>query len=94
MVAMLIGNLVRNALQHGKGSTVTCRVDQGALTVENEGEIAPADLPRVFDRSFTTRTGGHGMGLYLVKRICERYGWAVQLASHGHHTVATVRFTH
>jgi len=93
MVAMLIGNLVRNALQHGKGSTVTCHVEQGSLTVENEGEIAPADLPRVFDRSFTTRVGGHGMGLYLVKRICERYGWAIRLASSGRHTTATVLFT-
>jgi signal transduction histidine kinase len=93
MVAMLIGNLVRNAVQHGQGSTVTCHVEQGALTVANEGEIAPADLPHVFDRSFTTRPGGHGMGLYLVRRICERYGWVIQLASRGHHTVATVRFS-
>jgi signal transduction histidine kinase len=93
MVAMLIGNLVRNALQHGKGTRVVCHVEQGALTVSNDGEIAPADLPRVFERRFTTRSGGHGMGLYLVKRICERYGWAIHLASHGQQTVATVHFT-
>ena len=93
MVTMLIGNLVRNALQHGKGTTVVCHVEQGVLTVTNDGEIAAADLPRVFDRRFTTRSGGHGMGLYLVKRICERYGWTVQLASCGELTVATVRFS-
>ncbi len=94
MVAMLIGNLVRNAVQHGKGPTVTCHIEAGALTVANGGEIASSDLPRVFERSFTTRPGGHGMGLYLVRRICERYGWAIDLVSSRHQTVATVRFTH
>jgi signal transduction histidine kinase len=93
MVAMLIGNLVRNALQHGAGTTVACRMEKGALTVANEGGIAKTDLPRLFERSFTTREGGHGMGLYLVRRICERYGWAINIDSTDRQTVATVSFS-
>jgi signal transduction histidine kinase len=92
MVAMVIGNLVRNALQHGSGATVACRLEGRVLSVANTGGIATADLPRIFERSFTTRPGGHGMGLYLARRICERYGWDIALNSDQQQTIATVRF--
>lgn len=92
MVAMVIGNLVRNALQHGTGSEVVCRLEGRELTVRNAGALPDVDLSRVPLRRFTTRPGGHGMGLYLVRRICERYRWAVRLENAGGGVVATVGF--
>jgi signal transduction histidine kinase len=93
MVAMVIGNLVRNALQHGKGEEVVCRIRERELTVTNVGSIAEGNLERAFDRGFTTRPGGHGMGLYLVRRICDRYGWKVALDSTNEGTTAKVEFS-
>jgi signal transduction histidine kinase len=37
---------------------------------------------------------GAGIGLSLVKRICDRYGWRVRLESgEGHGTTVTVDFS-
>lgn len=90
MVAMVIGNLVRNALQHGSGEEVVCRLQGRELVVSNAGEL-PTDLPQN-SRRFTTHPRGHGMGLYLVRRICERYRWGVQLENEGDRVRATVTF--
>jgi signal transduction histidine kinase len=78
MVAMTIGNLVRNAVQHGTGGDVLCRSHGHELVVTNAGTLPTASLSTAA-RRFTTHPGGHGMGLYLVRRICERYGWNISL---------------
>ena len=78
MVAMTIGNLVRNAVQHGTGGEVLCRSHGRELVVTNAGTLPTEDLSAA-PRRFTTHPGGHGMGLYLVRRICERYGWNISL---------------
>ncbi|PZN29889.1 MAG: hypothetical protein DIU71_13480 [Proteobacteria bacterium] len=91
MVAMVIGNIVRNALQHGTGNLIACRLQGRQLTVTNSGAVH-AEAGKLFQRRFSTRPGGHGMGLYLVRRICERYGWTVRLDSTAGQTAATVEF--
>ena len=90
MVAMVIGNVVRNALQHGKDNHVSCSLHARTLTVENAGGSTDTETHRLFERSFTTRQGGTGMGLYLARRICERYGWQLELVSHAQHTRVTL----
>jgi signal transduction histidine kinase len=92
MVAMVIGNLVRNALQHGTGGEVVCRLQGRDLTVANAGALPSADLTRAQPRRFTTHPSGHGMGLYLVRRICERYRWSIRLENTIGGVLATVGF--
>ena len=91
MVAMTIGNLLRNAVQHGTGVEVVCRSSGRELMVSNAGALPP-DSFAVSPRRFTTHPSGHGMGLYLVRRICERYGWAIRLENNAAGVVATVGF--
>jgi signal transduction histidine kinase len=91
MVAMTIGNLVRNAVQHGTGSEVLCRSHGRELVVMNAGAL-PTEHFAAAPRRFTTHPGGHGMGLYLVRRICERYGWAIRLENGPAGVTATVGF--
>jgi signal transduction histidine kinase len=91
MVAMVIGNLVRNALQHGTEGEVVCRLQGRELTVANAGVLPTADLAGA-QRRFTTHPGGHGMGLYLVRRICERYRWSIRLENTVGGVLATVGF--
>lgn len=96
MVAMVIGNIVRNALQHGTGDEVVCRLSDGKLTVANAGTLPgtlpDADTAQTPARRFTTHPGGHGMGLYLVRRICERYRWGIELKNTSEGVLATVGF--
>ncbi len=92
MVAMVIGNLIRNALQHSGGQGVLCKLEADCFTVSNRGHIAETQLDHLFTRGYTTRTGGHGMGLYLARRICDRYGWQITLANRDEWVEARVSF--
>jgi signal transduction histidine kinase len=91
MVAMTIGNLVRNAVQHGTGGEVLCRSHGHELVVTNAGTLPTENLSTA-PRRFTTHPGGHGMGLYLVRRICERYGWDIRLENGPRGVTARVGF--
>jgi signal transduction histidine kinase len=92
MVAMVLGNLVRNAVQHGQGERIDCTLSGREITVRNPGRIELDSAERVFERSFTTSPGGHGMGLYLAQRICQRYGWDIDVKQVGEEVVARVKF--
>lgn len=91
MVAMTISNLVRNAIQHGTGQEVRCESRGRELIVSNSGALPTSDLSNAPPR-FTTHPAGHGMGLYLVRRICERYGWTIRLENTPTGVKATVAF--
>ena len=69
------------------------------LHVEDDGVGIPAeDLSRVFDRGFTGKNGRHyarstGMGLYLVRELCNKMGLAVAAESvEGSWTRVTIAF--
>lgn len=57
------------------------------LTVRDNGcGVGAADLPRVFEKGFTGENGrvgkrSTGIGLYLVKRLCDKMGVGVEAAS-------------
>jgi PAS domain S-box-containing protein len=52
------------------------------LTVRDEGHGIPPDhLHRIFDPYFTTKAGGHGLGLASVYSIVHRHGGQVTVAS-------------
>lgn len=72
----------RGARRH-EGSADECV----ELTVSDNGVgVSAADLPRVFDRGFTGSNGrvakrSTGIGLYLVKRLCDKMGIGVEARS-------------
>ena len=57
------------------------------LSVRDNGRgVCAADLPRVFDKGFTGEAGrsgkkSTGIGLYLVRRLCDKMGVAVEADS-------------
>jgi two-component system, NtrC family, nitrogen regulation sensor histidine kinase NtrY len=80
-------NLVENALQAvgDKGTIdVRTRAVDGRLEVEVEdsGPGLPADVrDRIFEPFFSTKTGGSGLGLALVKKTAQDHGGGVRLES-------------
>jgi signal transduction histidine kinase len=95
VLAMVIGNLLRNAFAYTDQGEIRAHLDADSLTITDTGiGIEPEDLPRVFDRYYSSeRSRGAGIGLSLVKRICERYGWHITIDSKpGHGTTTQLTF--
>jgi signal transduction histidine kinase len=74
----VLGNMVKNALEAvSAGETVTLGVDvkDGACTFwcHNPGAIPPDARLQIFQRSFTTKGPGRGVGTYGIKLLAERY---------------------
>jgi len=89
-VSQVVTNLLANAVKYGGGKPVEVefgpRGDQAYLRVKDHGiGIDPADQPQIFERferAVSSRNyGGLGLGLYIVKRIVEAHGGAVDVVS-------------
>ena len=52
------------------------------VTIRDSGVGIPAEhLVRIFEPSFSTKTGGAGLGLPICKAIMEDYGGSIDIAS-------------
>lgn len=93
-VEVIIGNLIRNARQHSQGNHVQVCLQRDRLTVRDDGVgIPPHELERVTERGNNSPAEGNGIGLSLVRRLCERYGWTLSIDSRiGGGTVVHWRF--
>lgn len=96
LVKILVSNLVRNAFAYTAMGSVVLRQDAGSLTVSDTGRGIPGHaIEQVFVRHYRDLSSeGAGIGLSLVKRICDRYGWRLRLESkEDQGTVVTVGFS-
>lgn len=84
-LAIVLSNLIDNALRHTRQGTLRFSYEAGALLIEDSGSgIAPQALPKLFDRFYREGEGsgqGYGIGLAIVKKICDRYGWPIRIES-------------
>lgn len=79
----VISNLLRNALYHTETGAVRLLLDDSGFSVEDTGIGVPLDQQqRIFQpfvRGTQARGEGLGLGLSLVKRICQHEGWQVSV---------------
>jgi signal transduction histidine kinase len=96
LLEIVIGNLIRNALFHTESGVVTLRLEDKRLVVQDTGAgMRPEELERALERYYKgVSSAGAGVGLSLVKRICDRYGWRISLDSkEGQGTSAEIGFS-
>ena len=82
-------NLMRNAFESidaEKGGEVVLRATVkgdllGIQIIDNGCGIAPSNVERMFRPYFTTKQGGTGMGLPMVRRIIEEHGGQITFES-------------
>ena len=95
--AAMVSNLIRNACLYTEAGTVRVVIGADFVQVQDSGiGMSEDELKQAFEPYFrgnrSTR-GGHGVGLSLVRRLSERFGWPVEMHSTlGLGTTATIRF--
>ena len=95
LVAIVVANLLRNSFTYTERGSIRIHLDSQALSVTDTGIGIPhSALGQVFKRHFKgAQSGGAGIGLALVSKICVRYGWTIALHSEeGKGTKAELRF--
>ena len=85
LVARLVDNLLSNAVKYNRrGGTIEVTLRPGELRIRDSGRGIPPDaLREIFERysRFDESEGGFGLGLDIVRRIAERYGFELTLDS-------------
>ena len=96
-LSMLLGNLLRNAANYTEQGVISVTVTEKGVVIEDSGVgMSKEELENVFTpyyRAPGTSQSGHGVGLSIVKRLSDRFGWNVKMDSELEHgTRVTVGF--
>jgi len=95
---VMLRNLLSNACIFTESGHVEVRIEPDAVVVSDTGiGMAPEVLQRACDpfyRADPDKLSGKGLGLSIVRRLGERFGWPINLDSTpGRGTVAVIRFS-
>jgi signal transduction histidine kinase len=97
VLSILLGNLLRNAFSYTDAGEVVVEIAEGRVRIRDTGVGMPAerieDMFRPFVRAEGNRRGGHGVGLTIVRRLSDRFGWPISITSEpGIGTTVDIRF--
>ncbi len=95
--SVMLSNLLRNACLYTQEGSVTIVVDRDRVSVIDTGKgMSPEVIARAwdaFDRGGRIDSDGFGLGLTIVRRLSDRFGWPVHLDSEpGRGTRAVIHF--
>jgi len=85
LLSIVVSNLLKNAIANMRKGRIDIYIEQNSLVVEDNG----GGLPEVVE-NFVNQGGVAikranasylGLGLSIIKRICEREGWSIHAAS-------------
>ncbi len=101
-LAFVVEQVLSNALKYTPSGTISVSLEAPAtLCIRDTGVgIAPEDLPRVFEQSYTGLAGrtdkrASGIGLYLCKRVCDTLGHRISIDSApGDGTIVRIDLSH
>ena len=76
--------LLDTARRHGGDApgairlVLAARERHASLAVASDGEVIPPEVERyLFEPFFSTRSRGTGLGLYICRELCQRYGGSI-----------------
>ncbi len=85
VLAIIFTNLLRNALSYTEQGQVHVLIDRNGVTVQDSGcGMSESDLERMFEpfyRGHDRSNEGYGLGMPIVRRLCDRFGWKIHADS-------------
>ena len=83
LLSMALGNLIKNEFTYTKTGSVIIEAGALGFKVTDTGKGIPQhQLKQIFERGFTgDPSQGQGLGLALVRRICDYYHWQLDIES-------------
>ncbi|WP_374319179.1 sensor histidine kinase [Pseudoxanthomonas kaohsiungensis] len=83
-LSVALGNLIGNAVKYTPQGDVVVRLLDGVVQVVDTGPgLSEEDAERLFQRGYRGTHAGHsqgaGIGLSIVGRLCDLYGWDVSV---------------
>ncbi|WP_045727008.1 MULTISPECIES: HAMP domain-containing sensor histidine kinase [unclassified Xanthomonas] len=83
-LSVALGNLIGNAVKYTQEGQVLVRVLSDAVQVIDSGPgLSEEDAAKLFQRGYRGTHAGHsqggGIGLSIVSRLCDLYGWQVNV---------------
>lgn len=85
LLESMVNNLVVNAVRHNQPEGIVRIALKGnALLVSNTSDEPPLNPELLFNRFYrpSPKTKGNGLGLSIVKAICDYHGWQVRYSHH------------
>lgn len=84
MVRIAVSNLIRNAIESTDDGHVELTLRGGVISVADSGSgFNPVEAARRYRESLqqSAPIRGQGLGLFLIGRICDRFGWKLSIES-------------
>ncbi len=99
VVRIVVGNLLRNAVAYTEHGEIDVSLFENGVRVDDTGiGMTREELANMFEPFYRAEASrgdgkGHGLGLAIVRRLSERYGWKLNARSQpGQGTTMELRF--
>ena len=99
VVSVVLSNLIGNAIKYTPEGIIKVIIEKNSITVLDEGiGVTESELPKLFERHYRvgkSTSKGSGIGLAIVKRLCELYNWQIDISRNQDTGLsATLTFNH
>lgn len=81
LATTLLANLLKNSFAHNvQGGLIHIIIAQNSFIIKNSGVEEPLDEKKIFTRFYHSggKKDSSGLGLSIVKAICQRYGFSIK----------------
>lgn len=95
LLESLVNNLVVNAVRHNRPQgEITLSISDRELAISNTSDEPALDDKLIFNRFHrpSEKVKGNGLGLSIVKAICQYHGWTIRYQYSGGKHIFTVTF--